>query len=102
MAQQERVVALSAGVFAVVSSRTHTFVPHLRAFRPELLQAIRVMQTQNHGPDAIPGRQRGSEKSLLTRIEALTLTNKKLREDNCTLRQRLELGSKWACRWPAV
>jgi FtsZ-binding cell division protein ZapB len=30
------------------------------------------------------------EKSLLSRIESLTSTNKKLREENSTLRRRLE------------
>lgn len=60
--------------------------------QPDLLEAIRSLQAQNDGPDPIPLRQRASEKSLLTRIEGLTASNKKLRDDNAKLRRRLELA----------
>lgn len=58
--------------------------------QPELLQAVRSLRSQNDGQDLISAQQRASEKSLLTRIEALTAANKKLRDDNATLRRRLE------------
>lgn len=60
--------------------------------QPELLEALRALKTQNDGPDPIPARQRATERSLRTRIEALTAVNKTLRHDNSELRRRLELA----------
>lgn len=60
--------------------------------QPELLEALRELKPQNNGPDPIPARQRATERSLRTRIEALTAANKTLRHDNSELRRRLELA----------
>lgn len=60
--------------------------------QPELLEALRSLKPQNNGPDPIPARQRATERSLRTRIEALTAMNQTLRYDNTELRRRLELA----------
>lgn len=60
--------------------------------QPELLEALRALKPQNTGPDPIPAPQRATERSLRTRLEALSTANKKLRHDNTELRRRLELA----------
>lgn len=60
--------------------------------QPELLEALRALKPKNDGPDPIPARQRATERSLHTRIEALTTVNKTLRRDNSELKRRLELA----------
>lgn len=58
---------------------------------PDLMTTVRDLQARNPGPEPLPARQRASERSLLTRIVALTERNKKLRRENEALRRKLEV-----------
>lgn len=59
--------------------------------QPDLVAAARELREKNAGRAAgTPTTQRATAASLLARIEALSARNKKLQEENRTLRRRLE------------
>jgi hypothetical protein len=61
--------------------------------QPDLLSAVRELSAGNtRRPPGIEAAQRATPTSLLTRIEALTTRNRKLRQENQELRRRLELA----------
>lgn len=65
-----------------------------RAFlysNPDLIDAIRQVPGTGDHQGVLPTRQRATEASLLSRLEALTQRNKALRTENHDLRQRLEI-----------
>lgn len=66
-----------------------------RAFlyaNPDLIEAIRQQRSSGERAGVIPQRQRASEASLLSRVEALNQRNKDLRTENQDLRRRLEIA----------
>jgi Family of unknown function (DUF6262) len=60
--------------------------------QPELRQRIEQLRDRRASQsDGVPGRQRASEASLRQRVEALRAENRRLREENASLKDELAI-----------